>query len=236
MIHLPNGADPELIQTALNNVLVQEYKQNFYLFCKHGLGFKDLVPHVHLDVCQALQDNTVNRKMILLPRDCFKSSIASIAYPIWRLINDPNLRILIDSEVYTNSKNYLRQIREILQTSKITSLFGQFKTNIWNEAEITIAQRDTIKKEASITASGLGTEKTGQHYDIIICDDLNSPKNSKTPENRQKVIDHYKYLQAIVGNGEIVVVATRYAEDDVPGFILTEELGIDQFRIPGLVF
>jgi hypothetical protein len=162
-----------------------------------------------------------------MPRGTFKSSVCSVAFPIWCLINNPNLRILLDSEIYSNSKNFLREIKMHLTSPFMTRLFGDFKTNeCWNEGEIIIQQRTQIHKEASITASGIGAEKTGQHYDVVIADDLNSPSNSNTKEGREKVIDHFRYLVSIMEPSAIlVVVATRYAEQDIPGFILSNEIG-----------
>lgn len=105
------------------------------------------------------------------------------------------------------------------------SLFGEFKSETWNEGEIIIKQRQTPRKEASITAGGIGTVKVGQHYDYIIHDDLNGPSNSLTPELRQKVIDHYKMNVSILEpSGTMIVIGTRYAADDIIGWIIQNEI------------
>ena len=70
----------------------------------------------------------------------------------------------------------------------------------------------------------MGAEKTGMHFDVIIMDDLNSASNSNTPEARAKVRDHYRMNHAILEPGGIMlVIGTRYAADDVIGFILDTE-------------
>ena len=54
---------------------------------------------------------------------------------------------------------------------------------------------------------------------------MNSPQNSNTPENREKVIDHYKYYQSILDpGGEVVIVGTRYHEQDLIGHVLQNEI------------
>lgn len=138
------------------------------------------------------------------------------------MLKNPNERILLDSEIYTNSKNFLREIKGHLEGEEITELFGQFKTdNCWSESEIIIKQRTKVLKEASITAGGIGTEKTGQHYDTIICDDLNSPNNSGTKEGCEKVIQHFRFLKSILEpGGKLVLVGTRYSELDAISFVL----------------
>lgn len=174
---------------------------------------------------RALEDDT-NRKLICVPRGTLKSSICCVAYSIWLLINNPNLRILIDSEVYTNSTTYLREIKGIMQSEEFIEIFGNIKSDLWNEGEILI-KRDKNLKEASITCGAIGTIKVGQHYDVIIGDDYNSPKNSDSPEQRKKVIDHYQYNQSILEPGGIyVLVGTRYAEEDIIGWVMKNELGL----------
>lgn len=181
----------------------------------------------HGGTVAALEAPTI-RKLICVPRGCFKSSIAVVGYAIHCLVNNPNLRILIDSELYSNSTTFLREIKAHLTSDRMVRVFGTFKTDaVWNEGEITIKQRSQPKKEASITCGGIGTTKVGQHYDLIIGDDYNSPKNTGTPEGRRKVIDHIRYNMSILDpGGGYVFTATRYHEEDATGFILRDLIGI----------
>lgn len=196
------------------------YRESLYRTAKNLLGYKDVNPDTHGGIIAALE-GPHPRKLICVPRGCLKSTVACVSYPIWLLLNDPNLRILIDSELYTNSKNFLREIKLQLERPELSKLFGKFTSNNWNEGEITIAQRTVIRKEASITVGGIGTTKVGQHFDVIIGDDYNSPKNTNTPENAQKVIDHFKYNTSILEpDGIYVVIGTRYAESDLIGWIM----------------
>lgn len=211
------------------------YRESLYRVA-HGIcGFKDVNFETHGGVIDCLESQS-ERKLICVPRGCLKSSISCVAYPIWRLLNNPNLRILIDSELYTNSCTFLRQIKIMLESKGITTIFGEFKSRVWNEAEIFINQRtDKTIKEASVTVGGIGTTKVGQHYDIIIGDDYNSPKNSNTPENASKVVDHYKYnLSILEPGGEYVIIGTRYSEADLIGHILINELGIQDTPQSGI--
>lgn len=206
------------------------YTDDLFVLCRHGLQFKDVTWETHGPIIEILQAAS-NRKLIVVPRGTLKSSIACVGYPIWKLIGNPNHRILIDSEVYTNSKNFIREIKGHLESEKFTSLFGNFKSNRWAEGEIEIAQRTKIYKEASITAGGIGTTKVGQHYSIICGDDYNSNKNSMTVEGRQKVIDHFRYNMSILEpGGTYVITCTRYAEDDIAGFILQNLVGQKEIR------
>lgn len=204
------------------------YRDSLFDLSIDLLGFKDVNESTHGGIIKALGSDS-HRKLICVPRGCLKSTIACVAYPIWLLIRNPNLRILIDSELYTNSATFLREIKQHLASSRLVSIFGEFKSKCWNESEIIIAQRTANLKEASITVGGVGTTKVGQHYDVIIGDDYNSPNNSDSPEKCQKVISHYKYNTSILEpTGTYVVIGTRYAENDLIGHILSNEVNIEE--------
>jgi hypothetical protein len=135
---------------------------------------------------------------------------------------------MVDSELYTNSKNFMREIKAQLESESVTRIFGNQRGSNWSEGEITVATRTIPKKEPTITAAGVGTVKVGQHYDLILYDDINSQNNSSTPEGQKKVIDHYRMNLAILDpGGEAVVIGTRYSEGDLIGWILENELGLD---------
>lgn len=223
---------PEILSSILGLSAIEQrvalrelFKQSLYFTAKYLLGYSLINRRTHGDIIRVLESEW-RRKLIVMPRGSFKSSLCSVSYPIWLLLRDPNLRILLDSELYTNSKNFLREIKAHLQTPLIVELFGEFRNDsCWNEGEIIINQRSLIRKEASITASGVGAVKVGQHYDVILGDDYNSPSNSNTPEGLQKVIDHYRYTFSILEpEGTYALVGTRYAARDAIGNVLRTEL------------
>lgn len=223
--------DEELIQTERD-----QYLSSLYLFAKYCLGYLDLTESTHLPMANALQAST-KRKLICVPRGCFKSSLSTIAYPIWLLLHNPNLRILIDSELYSNSKNFLREIKAQMESNNhFKKLFGdQWKGSMWNEGEIIISSRTKPLKEPTIACSGLGAGKTSQHYDVIIADDLSSYQNTKNPDLAAKTIDHYRlYTSLLEPSGTIVVIGTRYSEIDIIGFVIQNELEIKDGNIQEL--
>lgn len=217
----------------LKDKLQQRYRSSLFDTCNILLKYKDVNEQTHGPTIRALESDTC-RKLICVPRGCLKSSIASVAYPIWILLNNPNARILIDSELYTNSKNFLREIRGHLESPWLSDIFGKFKSSTWNAGEITINQRDKIMKEASITVGGIGTTKVGQHFDYLIMDDMNSEENSLTPENCLKVISHYRgNISILEPTGTLVIIGTRWSELDLIGHVLQNELSIEGFPQSG---
>ncbi len=197
------------------------------------LGMKEVNWHTHGDMIKALEAPTI-RKLIVMPRGTFKTSLSSVAYPIWLLINNPNLRIMLDSELYTNSKNRLREIKQHLQSELFIKCFGDWRTSVWNESEIVVKPRTRVLKEASIVCSGIGASKTGEHFDYICADDLNSAKNSSTSEGCEKVYNHYRLYTSILDpGGTIVVIGTRYSSGDVIQMVIDNEVTDEQKRMCG---
>ena len=219
----------EVKEEIRRQVTADTYRHDLFALAKYGLGYSKIEWSTHGELIEALEEPTT-RKLICFPRGGFKSTIAVICYSIWLLIRNPNLRILIDSELLTNSRNFLAEIKGHLESRQMIDLFGSFKSRVnWDKETITIQQRSRPRKEASITCGGVGTTKVGQHYDVIIGDDYNSNKNSDTPEKCQKIVDHYKYnLSILEPDGIYVLIGTRYAELDIIGWILREQLGLDE--------
>lgn len=216
------------------------YRRSLFHFIKYGLGYSKLKWTVHGPICQALQDvykGVSKRALIVVPRGCFKSTIGSVGFPMWCLINDPDMRILIDSELATNSEKFLNEIKGHMLTSEMIELFGEFrdKDRKWSANEIVIKQRKRIRKEASITCSGIGSQKTSQHYCTIIADDLSTPANSNTPESRSKVHNHFRMYTSLLDPhvGRAVVIGTRYSEGDIIGFVIENELEPNQRKALG---
>jgi hypothetical protein len=224
MSELTTKINPAELFTNAQAVIQKELKGSLMHLARYGLGYKDINIKTHGGIIKSLESDS-KRKLICVPRGCLKSSLACVAYPIWLLINNPNLRIFIDSELFSNSCTFLREIRGHLEGKLMTTIFGEFKSKTWNESELIIAQRTKVYKEASLTAGGVGTRKIGQHYDIYIMDDMNSPDNTNTPEMAQKVIDHYRLATSILENeGTLIVIGTRYSENDLIGHIIRNEI------------
>ncbi len=163
--------------------------------------------------------------LILLPRASYKTTIASVAFPMYLLSHNPNLRVLIDSETYGLAKNILSEIKEHY-TSPLSPLntlgtpygFASLKERDfvrWSESEIIIPSRTVPNKEASVTAAGIDGIKAGMHYDVIIADDLHSQNNTKNQTQIDQVIEHYRLLLSLLEpNGILIVIGTRWALED----------------------
>jgi len=208
----------------------ERYRSDLFNLATGPLGYEQMTEYTHGPICDALMGPS-KKKLIVVPRGTFKSTICSVSYPIWLLINDPNCRILLDSELYTNSSRFLREICGHLESKIMIDLFGQFRgpESLWREGEIVIKQRTKIYKEPSILCSGISAQKTGMHFSHIIADDLSSIDNCMSAERAETVFSHYKlYISLLDPGGTLVVVGTRYSARDIIGYILDTEIAPEE--------
>jgi len=169
-------------------------------------------------------------KLILVPRGHLKSSIVTVGFAIQQFLINPNIRILITNAVWNRSRIFLRQIADYLTfNSPLKDIYGDFRVadKTWTRDEITIAQKTSATgREATVTTAGLETALTGAHYDLIIHDDLVEESNINTAEQLEKVITFYRNSRPLLDpGGRIIIVGTRWAEDDLYGMLLKELSG-----------
>lgn len=214
--------------------LKREALKNSYIFCKHILNYSKMEKRPHQELCTFLMDKSKRKKLILLPRGSFKSSVTTVGHSIYDLVKDPNQRILICSENYTNSVTYINEIKQHLEhNSLFKRLYGDLRPTGdggWKMDEITINTRTRIMKEPTVHTSSIGQTRVGMHYQKIVFDDIVSNNNINTPEQLQKTIDYYKYALSILEpDGELIVIGTRYHYGDLYSYIL--ENHADEFLV-----
>ena len=107
-------------------------RKSLFFFARAILGFSDLDQSIHRPLCQRLQDSKGHPKVIIVfPRDWFKSSVGSIAYPIWSVLDNPNLRILIVQNSHTNACKKLGAIKQIFEKcSMFRALFPELLPSV----------------------------------------------------------------------------------------------------------
>lgn len=230
----------EKFQTELHLLLIdlrrRVHADDFYFFLEDVLEMKGLSTELHGDMAQFLQKKH-SLKLLLAPRGHLKSTIGTVAYAIWRLMKNPDLRILIANYKLDNAKSYLHEIKAIMQTNEMFQGFykkfipSNIKEHRWNESQLTIRRNKTFK-EASIEVTGVGGEITGKHYDLILYDDVVGPDNVATLEQAQKLRTWFNQMQAILEpDGEQVLIGTRWHYADLYGYLM-ETMGseIDVFH------
>lgn len=207
-------------------------REDLLYLCRNILGYSEIEEEVHRGFVTVLTKKS-RKKLTMMPRGTFKTTIGTIGRSIHKLLNDGNCRILLDSEVLDNSEKFLSQIKDHLRSPLFRELYGDLISREQKETsrELTLTTRKaTNLKEPSLFATGIGTVNVGMHYDLIIADDLHSEKNVATKDQIDKVIAHYRLLLSLLEpDGEICIIGTRWHFYDLYSYILEEELGWDVF-------
>ena len=208
--------------------------KDLYFFDKNVLGYEDMTRSCHGELCDFVMKAPKQKKLILMPRNSFKSSVVTVGRTLHKLVNDPNHRVLIISETFNQAKTFLREVKNHIEKNvTFRAIFGDLKppdkNAIWRQTELEIATK-TKGKESSVVAVGVGQEQTGMHYPTIICDDILSGKTINTPEQIQKTLDFYRLILSVLSpGGELIIIGTRWSYADLYGHVIDNE--DDQFSI-----
>jgi len=217
----------ELIRTIKDAVLCGN---NFSVFVKYILGFQYL-PH-HEEIHAAERDNKFS--MILGFRGSGKSWIGTTAYILWRIIRNPNIRILVLSKSSKQANQLISSLKSHLKQNDLINIFGKFYSSDekWSESEFIVDCRTKIYNEPTVAAFGIGSALVSRHYDLIIMDDVIDRKNCRGAE-AIKVFDYFagEVYPMLEPTGKLVFIGTRWSPTDLPS-ILLEQGGWYVLKIP----
>lgn len=179
----------------------------------------------HDDLSNFLKNSKKRKKIILIPREHLKSSIITIGTAIQHILNNPNVTILFANAVQGNAESFLRELKEYLENKSILrSLFGEFKSDKWNETEIIDKHRTKADKTPTISVAGADKALASQHYDIVYMDDIVNRQTISTQEQRLKTKKFYSDCMDLLKkpDGILYVVGTRWDLEDLYGWILKD--------------
>lgn len=170
---------------------------------------------------EAVERGEIDRLMINMPPRHGKSELASRRFPAWYLGLHPEHSIIAASYNSDLATDFGRQVRNILQTDEYKALFA---TALADDSRA--ANRWNTKEGGAYVAAGVGTAITGRGANILLIDDpLKDREEADSEIHRQKVWDWYTstaYTRLAPG-GRIIVIQTRWHEDDLSGKLLSEE-------------
>lgn len=145
--------------------------------------------------------------MLQACRGSFKSSIATLGFASWliaremALVGTCNIRILIGSEVLELARFFAKSTGQVVVfTPRWRELFGEHRGDRtvrkkWVDYEFTSLHRTKpYLKEPTVHTAAVDAPRTGNHYDVIILDDLEGERRSATREQIDKVHTFYKLI------------------------------------------
>ena len=251
--------EQEIIKAKIAQI-AQRCRWDLFYLAKYILDYELMEEKVHADLCKyteallpSLPPDYLRPKvqtgtgmedqfhpkntnlLLLMPRGTFKSSVVTIGFTLQYILNDPNARILIDSETFSKAKAFLSEIKGHLQGNEqyrevFKSIHGVYpdegkkKDMLWSDSQLNISARTNQRKEPTFSCAGVDVTKNGMHYDLIIMDDLHSEKNVTTKDQIDQVIDHWKLAYSLLDPGKpLICIGTRWDYNDLYQHILDFE-------------
>ncbi len=163
------------------------------------------------------------RSLILAPRCSIKSTCLSIIYPVWRIVRDRNIRILLISNSFSLASQYIQLIERVLESEKLVSVFGLFKPiDAWDfkDSSFTVF-RPRDMKDSTMSCAGILSSVVGKRVDLIILDDAISFEDSQSSEYCDKINNWIlsEVFNTLEPKGEIVVIGTPQSRFDIYGIL-----------------
>ena len=151
--------------------------------------------------------------MIFEPPRHGKSEQNTVRYPVWRLEQDPTMRVIIGAYNQMLANKFSRKARRIA-LERIPVSTDRAAMEEWE----TLAG-------GGLRAIGVGGGITGQGGNLIMIDDpVKSREEAESLSYRDRVWDWYRddlYTRLEPG-GAIILTMTRWHEDDLAGRLITE--------------
>lgn len=192
----------------------------------------EAAPH-HQRIAAALErvlSGDCPRLMITMPPRHGKSELASRRFPAYAMGVEPEKQIIAASYSSDLASDFGREVRNIVDSPEFGLLF-----DVTLAQDSKAANRWHTNKGGMYVAAGVGTAITGRGADILLIDDPFKDRQDADSElQRQRVWDWYTstaYTRLMPG-GAIVVINTRWHDDDLSGRLLAEQLkGGDRWEL-----
>ena len=154
------------------------------------------------------------RGLLLAFRSSGKSTIVGL-FCAWLLRGDPDLRILVMAADERLAKKMVRTVRRIIETHPALEDIRPARKSEWAGGSFTV-ERTLALRDPSMLALGLGSNATGSRADVIICDDVEVPKNSGTHAKRVELRERLLELDFVLAPGGMqIYIGTPHVLDTI---------------------
>ncbi|MFD1776659.1 phage terminase large subunit [Paenibacillus rhizophilus] len=178
----------------------------------------------HLDVLDEtlmkVSSGELKRLIVTMPPRHGKSERVSRKFPAWHIGRNPDDEIILASYSVDLSRGFSRIARDTL-----TSNTGVFEVEVDRNNQ-SAESWGTSGYRGGLHAAGVGGPITGKGARIAIIDDpVKNAEEADSETMREKIWDWYTstLYTRLTPDGRIVVVMTRWHEDDLVGRLLKKE-------------
>lgn len=219
LVNLLNDLSGEELDLMLNDLY--EFYYNFI-----ALRYADYVDAPHImsiaDKLTALYLDESNKHLCLsvAPRHS-KSSIVTLAFPLWLIFQNPDLNIMIINAEANLSETFGIRLREYIKD--YGEIFDVYLSDVKHSStHIKFEDKFGRLYKGSIRLTGASGSITGQDADILILDDIYKGFADITPSLLDKKIEWFKtmVIQRKEPNTKLLILHTRWASSDLIGYLM----------------
>lgn len=168
---------------------------SFLVYCFKCLGLPKPTP-LQMNIAYELQQGNT-RLLIMAFRGIGKTTITAI-YAAWKLLRNPNEKILIVSATQGHAGNISTGIFGLLNQVPILNSLkpsaGQRKSTL----SFDVNGATGSKSEPSVNCLGIGSQLQGKRATLIIADDIETSMNSATEVQREKIQNQINEFDSIL--------------------------------------
>lgn len=183
-------------------------------------GFEPAAHHkLLLEKLEAVERGEIDRLAIFMPPGSAKSTYASVIFLVWFLARNAGKAVIAASHTQELAEHFGRRARNLIQEHGPTLGVGVSSDN-------KAAGRWEATNGSEYFAAGVGGAVTGRRADLAIIDDpIRSREDADSETIRNKQWDWYKFdlMTRLKPGARIVLIQTRWHEDDLAGRILEDE-------------
>lgn len=186
----------------------------------------------------------LRRLIIVAPPQHGKSELTSVRLPAFWLGKRPDDPIILASYGATLAEGKSQQARDIVESDEYRALFGELRAGELEAVEVRPDSRAVQRwkllppHRGGMIAVGVGGPVTGHGARLGIIDDPHENwEEAQSETMRRRVWDWYRgtFRTRIWEGGAIVLMMTRWHEDDLVGKLLKEQPGQwTVLRLPAL--
>lgn len=214
-----------------NQNLKKTVTNDLYLFYRYFVArnFEESVPAPHIkQLARALtrvtfDKDSKNRLCVNMPPQHSKSSLITIAYTVWLILNNPNRKILVINAEAGLSETFGIQIRDLME--RLNGLEGITISNVKSSSTYIMFNKNGKLQQGHIRLVGSKGSITGHPEDIVIVDDPYKGIEDTTPTLLEKKINWFTTIveQRVRPKTKVIILHTRWHSNDLTGYLLENE-------------
>lgn len=182
---------------------------------------------------EAVERGEIDRLMIFMPPRHGKSELATRRWPAWCMGRNANRQIVSASYNSELAMDFGRDVRNIVATPEYGSVFPGISLRADSQA----ASRWHTNNGGIYNAVGVEKALTGKGADILLIDDPLKDRAEADSEARRDAV--WKWYQStaytrLMPGAAIVLIQTRWHEDDLAGRLLNGADNWDVLELPAI--